>query len=97
VPSSGDATALAMLICQMTLTIGASSESTVGHCHHRGLSVTLLCDRVLPHQLWGHAPRRTPMYFGDVRGETVGGNLLATEPAESLAWRNVHALHSHQA
>src|SRR5262245_22930256 len=49
----------------------------------------------LPHERRGHvAPRRTRMLFGDVRGQTVGRDLLAAEPAEGLPGRDVHALHS---
>jgi hypothetical protein len=34
------------------------------------------------------------MLFRDVRGEAVGRDLLAAEPAEGLAGRDVDALHS---
>jgi len=48
----------------------------------------------LSHECGGHVDRsRTRMIFGDVRGEAVRRDLLAAEPAEGLARRDVDALH----
>ena len=45
-------------------------------------------------QGWGHVDRsRTRVLLGDVRGEAVRRDLLAAEPAEGLAGRDVDALH----
>ena len=45
-------------------------------------------------QRWGHVDRsRTRMLPGDVRGEAIRRDLLAAEPAEGLAGREVDALH----
>ena len=51
----------------------------------------------LPHERGGHVSRPgTRMLLRDVRGEPVRRDLPAAEPAESLAGRDVDALHPSQ-
>jgi hypothetical protein len=73
---------------------GAPSQAGVSIAATHVLLRRALFDAGGLSQRWGHVDRsRTRMLLGDVRREAVRRDLLAAEPAEGLAGRDLDALH----